>query len=626
MKVLVVDDSQTVRHRLVGLLSTLPGVEQVETAAEASEARHAILSARPDVVVLDIHMPRGSGIEVLEALRGDDQRVTTIVLTNDPTPQWRAACLRVGADFFFDKSAEFQQAVDVVARLALGRAAPGDRLPPCWTCFERLPIPAWIFDVDTLEFRAVNDEAVDRYGYSREEFLAMTMVDIRPPETVPALMDQIARRRVGTTIQPVATHQHRAKDGGLIHVEVAMIPFDRAGRRLDLVIAHDISERMRLEQRLRQALKMEAIGRLAGGVAHDFNNLLTVILGYAEFMAADAGLSEQQQRDVGEIIKAAKRSAGLTKRLLAFSRKQVLQSTVVDVNAMVASMSDMLGRLIGEHIELVTALAPDLGPVLADQGQLEQVLMNLTVNARDAMQQGGRVVIETAEVQLDQSSGLPEQAAVPGTYVMLAVTDSGMGMEPHTKARLFEPFFTTKERGKGTGLGLAMVYGIVKQSGGYIWVDSELGHGTTFKVYLPRSGAGTQPDVVATVVPTPHRGAQTVLLVEDEDSVRHLARRILEDAGYRVLQSSSAGEAREQFAQHRGSIDIVLTDVVMPGLSGPDLFRSLADQEPALKVLYMSGYTEDAIALQAGLDRRLPFVQKPFTAAVLARTLREALG
>ena len=392
-------------------------------------------------------------------------------------------------------------------------------------------------------------------------------------------------------------------------------------------VAIDITERKMLEARLRQAQKMEAIGQLAGGVAHDFNNLLTVILGYAEFMAADIGASVQHRRDVHEIIKAAERASGLTRQLLAFSRNQVLQAKLVKVNVLVADMSEMLGRLIGEHIELVTVLAADLGPVLADQGQLEQVIMNLAVNARDAMPQGGRLVIETAEVSLDHFTGLHhQQVIVPGRYAMIAVTDSGLGMDAATKRRLFEPFFSTKERGKGTGLGLATVYGIVKQSGGHVWVYSEMGHGATFKVYLPLADDAAHPDALTTVVESAQCGAETVLLVEDEAGVRHLALRILENAGYRVLEATSPADARRLFAEHRRTIDLVLTDVVMPDSSGPDLFQSLAVQEPALKVLYMSGYTEDAIVRQAGLDRGLPFVQKPFSAAMLARTVRDALG
>jgi PAS domain S-box-containing protein len=391
-------------------------------------------------------------------------------------------------------------------------------------------------------------------------------------------------------------------------------------------VAIDITERKLLEARLRQAQKMEAIGQLAGGVAHDFNNLLTVILGYAEFMGADPSCSDQHRRDVQEIIKAAERASGLTRQLLAFSRNQVLQAKLVDVNGLVGGMSELLGRLIGEHIELVTVLAPHLGTVLADYGQLEQVLMNLAVNARDAMPSGGRLVVETGEVALDHFDGLThQQAVVPGRYVMIAVTDSGTGIDAGTKRRLFEPFFSTKERGKGTGLGLAMVYGIVKQSGGYIWVFSEPGHGATFKVYLPRSDDGAPAGAaVRSDEPAP-RGAETVLLVEDETGVRRLAQRILENAGYRVIEASSPAEARKLFAEHRATIDLVLTDVVMPESSGPELFQSLAAQQPALKVLYMSGYTEDAIVRQAGLDRGLPFVQKPFTAAVLARTVRDAL-
>ena len=406
--------------------------------------------------------------------------------------------------------------------------------------------------------------------------------------------------------------------------QVRRMPDGRPDRVIGVVI--DVTERRALEAQLRQAQKMEAIGQLAGGVAHDFKNLLTVILGYAEFIADEAGHSDQHQRDVREIITAAHRAVGLTTQLLAFSRKQVLQSTLLDVNALVVETSETLRRLIGDDIELITALAPDVGSVFADEGQMQQVLINLASNARDAMSQGGRLAIETAEVQLDRLSGLHDQEVVPGRYVMLSVTDSGTGMDAETKRRLFEPFFSTKDQGKGTGLGLATVYGIVKQSGGYVWMDSMPGQGATFKVYLPRSTAGPQPDITATVVDLSLRGAETVLLVEDEDGVRRLAQRILENAGYHVLLAANAVEATELFARHRDAIDLVVTDVVMPGASGPILIQQLTLLRPGLKSLYMSGYNEDAIVRQARLERGLPFVQKPFTAAVLARVVREVLN
>jgi len=328
---------------------------------------------------------------------------------------------------------------------------------------------------------------------------------------------------------------------------------------------------------------------------------------------------------VDEVIKAAQRAASLTRQLLAFSRKQVLRSTLVDLNQLVTGVCEMLRRLIGEHIALDVVSAPDLARVLADAGQLEQVVINLAVNARDAMEQGGRLTLETANVHLDATAGLPDQTVVPGWYVMLAVVDTGVGMDAQTKRHLFEPFFTTKERGKGTGLGLATVYGIVKQSEGYIWAESEPGRGSAFRVYLPRAARRVELDAPAVESDSTFKGSETVLLVEDEAGVRDLARRVLEDAGYRVLDAASGQDAQSIFVQNRGSIDLLVTDVQMPGLSGPDLFLRVAVDDPGLKVVYISGYATEAMARQFGLDRSRPYLQKPFTANQLVSTVRSVL-
>jgi CheY-like chemotaxis protein len=325
-----------------------------------------------------------------------------------------------------------------------------------------------------------------------------------------------------------------------------------------------------------------------------------------------------------EVVKAGQRAAALTRQLLAFSRKQVLQPTAVELNALVTGIRQMLGRLIGEHVELVTILAPDLGVVRADSGQLEQVLMNLVVNARDAMPTGGRVAIETANVELDESF-MREVVVRPGSYVMLAVSDTGLGISETARRRLFEPFFTTKAPGKGTGLGLATVYGIVKQSGGYIWVYSELGQGATFKVYLPRANGENEAAAHAAGDGPMAVGTESVLVVEDEHAVRLLTRRILEKAGYRVFDAPNAVEAEALFEQHKHLFSLLVTDVIMPGSSGPALFERLARQRPDLKVLYVSGYTDDTIAHQGQLDPGVEFLQKPFAADVLHRRVREVL-
>jgi PAS domain S-box-containing protein len=390
-------------------------------------------------------------------------------------------------------------------------------------------------------------------------------------------------------------------------------------------ISQDVTERRTLERQYQQAQKMEAVGQLASGVAHDFNNLLTVILGCSEILASDATVTAEQRDELSEITKAARRAAGLTKQLLAFGRQQVLHAAPLDVNALITDMAGMLRRLIGEEIHIELALGPSLCPALADRGQLEQVVMNLVVNARDAMQGGGSVTILTADVELERSS-FHEPEGIEGHYVLLAITDTGEGMTRETKRHLFEPFFTTKERGKGTGLGLSTTYGIVKQSKGYIFVDSELGKGTTFKVYLPCAVDGVAVQAVAPMVTSPvKRASETVLLVEDEISVRRFAKRILEDAGYRVLEAANGDEAETLYAARAGTIDLIVTDVIMPGCGGPELLRRLKVPGPALRVLYMSGYTEQSAAGNAAFDTCLPYVQKPFTAAEFVRRVREAL-
>ena len=395
--------------------------------------------------------------------------------------------------------------------------------------------------------------------------------------------------------------------------------------RLIFCVASDITERKLLEEQLRLSQKLESVGKLAGGVAHDFNNLLTVITGYGELALNRVTETAAVSRSLEEIVKAAERATSLTRQLLAFSRKQVLQPRIVDLSETLSDMDNMLQRLIGEDITLLTLLDPGLGKVLVDPGQIEQVVMNLAVNARDAMPFGGKLTIETNNVVLDEAYALHHVSVIPGPYVMLAISDTGMGMDDETMGHIFEPFFTTKEVGKGTGLGLAMVYGIVKQSGGYIWVYSEPEHGTSFKIYLPlvpddditSSETGSvAPKVLA---------HETVLLVEDETSVRELLVKVLEGEGYKVLAAANGREALDICQHYEDSIDLLLTDVVMPGMSGRQLVERLTGRCRNLKVLYMSGYTDDAIVHHGVLDSDVAFLQKPFTPEGVALKVREVL-
>ncbi|MGH9804980.1 MAG: PAS domain S-box protein, partial [Candidatus Acidiferrales bacterium] len=492
--------------------------------------------------------------------------------------------------------------------------------------FESNPHPMWVFDRGSYRFLAVNQAAVDQYGYSRQEFLGMTIADIRPEEDVPRLMDRLAHP--ANHLEKAGTWRHRKKDGSLIDVEITTHPIQFAGRPAEIVLANDITERRTLEEQLRQSQKMEAVGRLAGGIAHDFNNLLMVIAGHGELLHDKLPKESPLLRHADEIRQTADRATALTRQLLAFSRRQVLQPRVLDLNSVVGDMESMLGRLIGEDIELVTRLNPELGRVKADPSQLEQVLMNLVVNARDAMPEGGKLTLVTDNVQLDEAYSNAHVAVKPGEYVMLAVSDTGRGMEKEILAHAFEPFFTTKEKGKGTGLGLATAYGIVKQSGGNIWVYSEPGHGTTFKVYLPRVGQGAEP----AVLPAPRRESGkvrdklNVLLVEDEAPLRLLVRSFLESSGHNVLEAGSGEEALRIAAESKQPIHLLMTDVVMPGITGRVLADQLAGRHPGMKVLFMSGYTEDAIVHHGVLEAGLAFLQKPFTITALAQKMKEVMG
>ncbi|MEW6387889.1 MAG: ABC transporter substrate binding protein [Thermodesulfobacteriota bacterium] len=387
----------------------------------------------------------------------------------------------------------------------------------------------------------------------------------------------------------------------------------------------DITEHKRLEEQFRQSQKMEAVGRLAGGVAHDFNNLLTTIMGYSQFLLMGLSDNDPLKRDVEEIIKAGDLATALTHQLLAFSRRQVLEPQVLDINVVIANLEKMLRRLIGEDIDLVVSCDPDINRVMADPGQIEQVLMNLAVNARDAMAQGGKLTIETANVILDESYTHRHLGVKSGPYIMLAVSDTGCGMDAETKSRIFEPFFTTKEVGKGTGLGLSTVYGIIRQSGGQIEVYSEPGQGTSFKIYLPQFERGREA-VPESLLPLEYlRGSETILLVEDDEVVRKMVHKLLERSGYQVLEVRKGSDALQLCENHTGPIHLMITDVVMPGMSGPDLAGRLAALRPEMHVLFMSGYAQDAVVHHGALDRGIAFLQKPFRADILVRKVRQVL-
>ncbi len=489
--------------------------------------------------------------------------------------------------------------------------------------FEYNPLPTWLYEIDTLRFLRVNQAAKDLYGYTAEEFERMSILEIRPVEQREKTLNYMEELKADTEEHEFWLHQ--AKDGRTFEVEIISHELKYAGKRVRLVVAQDISERRQLEGQLRQAQKMEAVGRLAGGVAHDFNNLLMVIKGHTELLLNALDPSEAITRKIEQIDRSADRATALTRQLLAFSRMQVLQPQIINLNTIIEEMGKLLPRLIGEDIELLIRTDDDLGTVRADASQMEQVIMNLAVNARDAMPNGGKLVIETANAELDHGYMATHPLMKVGPYIQLVVTDSGTGMDAETQAHIFEPFFTTKAKGKGTGLGLAMVYGIVKQSGGFIWVYSEVGKGTSFKIYLPR--LDQVEDQVVTMQSTGElpMGTETVLLTEDEQDVRDIARQFLESGGYRVIEAKDGAEAIQLAAQHRGKIQLLVTDMVMPGMTGQELAVQLQSEHPGLGVVFMSGYSEHAATEMANADPSVRLLTKPFSRAAILRTVGEIL-
>ena len=474
------------------------------------------------------------------------------------------------------------------------------------------------------EVTSLNPAFEEMTGFPPAEWVGRPFEAFVHPDDVPLALDLFGRVLQG---EPRPTIQFRilTRAGTYRVAEFSATAQLRDGRLTGILgIGRDVTERLGLEQQLRQAQKMEAVGRLAGGIAHDFNNILTAITGHADLLLEDLGHHDPRRADVDEIRRSAERAAGLTRQLLAFSRQQVLQPKVVDLNALVLDMDKLLRRLIGEDVELATVLDPTLGRVTADPGQLEQVIVNLAVNARDAMPQGGKLTLETRNIDLDSSYTLEHSLVKPGPYVQLTVSDSGIGMDEETQAHAFEPFFTTKPRGQGTGLGLAMVYGTVKQSGGFIWVYSEPGRGATFKIYLPRVDAVHAPAPVAEAAVVLD-GSETVLVAEDEDAVRQIIERALQARGYRVMVARNGSEALALAGRHAGQIDLLVTDVVMPDMNGRVLSQRLMDVRPAIKTLYLSGYTDDAILHHGVLQEGVAFLQKPFSLGALARKVRDVI-
>ena len=491
--------------------------------------------------------------------------------------------------------------------------------------FEHTPLAVVEWD---LKFRVTdwNPSAERMFGYSRQEAIGQHASFIVPTQfrqQVEQVGQELLNQKGGTR----STNDNLTRDGRIISCEWYNTPLvDESGRVLGVAsLVQDVTERVALEERLRQSQKMEAVGRLAGGVAHDFNNLLTVILGYSQILAEGVPTGSRMAESTAQIKSAADRASGITRQLLAFSRKQVLSPRVINLNDIMLNLDSLLRRLIGEDIEVLTVPANDLGSVKADPGQIEQVIMNLALNARDAMPEGGKLTLETANALLDEAYAQRHRPTEPGRYVMLSVTDTGHGMSPETQARIFEPFYTTKEVGKGTGLGLSMVYGIIKQSGGNIWVYSEPDRGTSFKIYLPRVDQPAESTGTENRPQTVQRGTETILLVEDDPQLRQLSSSVLSHCGYKVLTAAAPEEGVAICKENHRDIRLLVTDVVMPRMNGRQLAEQIQQITPNVKVLYISGYTSNAIVHYGVLDRGLWFLPKPFTLSALVAKVREVL-
>ena len=577
IEVLIAEDSATQAAQLQHILESHDyRVSVAQNGQQALELLRASKSA-PSLIISDIVMPEMDGYALCREVKNDDRwRNTPIMLLtslSDPTDIIRG--LESGADNFLTKPYDEEMLLSRIQYILLNRE--------------------------------VNRGARTQIGM--EVVLRGQRLVVTPDR------QQILDLLISTFETAVQKN---------LELQRVQEELRKLNESLEEKVEQRTAELRQSEEEFRQSQKLEAVGKLAGGIAHDFNNLLTVINGYSDLLLRslkDAGVVEK----VEEIRKAGGRAATLTRQLLAFSRKQVLQPVVLNLNSVIPDMDKMLRRLIGAGIDLLTVLDPDLWHCKADSGQIEQVIMNLVINAQDAMPGGGKLTIETANVQLDDHYARGHLTVEPGAYVMLAVSDTGHGMDAETQAQIFEPFFTTKEKDRGTGLGLSTVYGITRQSGGNIWVYSEVGGGTTFKIYLPRVEAAADERTNSTpLTPTP-RGSEVIMLLEDEEVVQKLAKDILESSGYRVLPVANVNDALLLCERHDGQIDLMLTDVVMPQMGGRQVSERVTLLRPGIKVLYMSGYTDDSIIRHGVLDEGMAFLEKPFTPDAMARKVREVL-
>jgi len=624
LRLLLIEDSEDDAQLLVHELKRA-GYDVRYERVDTEETLTAALNRQTwDLAIGDYSMPQFSGMAALRIIQERGLDLPFISVSGTITEEMAVAAMRAGAKDYVTKGhlQRLIPAIERELRESEARAALRDAEASFATLVEFAPIGIYRSN-PAGRFLSVNSALVRMLGYdSADEVLQLDMGR--------GVYADTAERQRLLDRDTYSDRQYddveatwKRKDGRLLQVQLSVRAVRNAAGQVDYyeTFVRDVTDQRRLQQQLTQSQKMEAIGRLAGGVAHDFNNLLTVITSYSDLVYQDLPPDDPRRDDVDQVRKAADGAAALTRQLLAFSRQQVLEPKVIDLNSVVDNLKKILQRVIGEDVELTTVLAAELAAVKADVSQIEQILMNLAVNARDAMPTGGKLTIETTNVDYDPERQQRSDGSTE--FVMLAVTDTGTGMDEATKARIFEPFFTTKQPGKGTGLGLATVYAIVTQAGGFIWVYSELGHGTSFKIYLPQVDAVATTAAVARV--DLRRGTETVLLVEDAAAVRAVTRQVLQRQGYNVLEASDGEDALHLAARYQGTIDLVLTDVVMPRAGGRELAERLLTVRPDTRVLYMSGYTDDSVVRHGILEGGVAYLQKPFSPEGLARKVREVL-
>jgi PAS domain S-box-containing protein len=630
VRVLMVEDDDNdaaLIQRELARLTPAPTVQRVSTE---SALVAALESFAPHLVLCDHNLSGFAGWKALERVRRTQPDLPFILVTGSLDEETAVKYLKGGASDYIlkDRLGRLGPAVLEALERARQRQALHRHERLLRQIIDANPSLIFVKDWDG-RFVLVNQASAEIYGTTVESMLGKTDADFNPnaDEVVHFLRDDrevMSSGRAKFIAEEPVTNPDTKQTRWFQTIKVPLrMPGEE--RATMLGVATEITERKRLEEQLRQSQKIEAIGQLAGGVAHDFNNILTAIVGYTDLLAAEFGGNERQLEDLEEIRKAARRAAALTRQLLAFSRKQVLEPRIIDLNSVVLNLDKMLRSLISENIDLKTDLATNLAAARADPNQIEQVIMNLAINARDAMPEGGTLTIETSNTTLDHAYAAQHVSVVPGDYVMLAVTDTGSGMDESTKARIFEPFFTTKPAGRGTGLGLSTVYGIVKQSGGNIWLYSEPGKGSTFKIYLPAIEALPQDIGKAAPVEASQRGGGTILVVEDDEQLRRLTHRALAGRGYTVLEADRGSTALDIARRHKGTIDLLLTDVIMPDTNGRKLADTIRAARPGLRVLYMSGYPDGAIGNHGMLEPGVAYLAKPFTTEAIIRKVREVL-